>query len=767
MPDETQQGGEVSSYTPDEDIKVHPENAIRLICKPFQSHESGLPEWAKNAADEYARTNAPEHERVIVLVMQNGRRGGPSNVIACLDFSGMTSDVIEHEFRHWADPEASRRAGEETNVQGGHGNGGKCYMTQMFEDCAYIHAVKGNRGCVYGTVGGSIRLGYFPDRDRGRDFDVADVRTELDTALVEIGLAVDDLPNEAVAALDRRQGFTLVVGRGAKGYELRVPAAQLVGDLVDHPQMRMTLELCSVHALAQGRPLNGGKPLRLPEIPPLPGGETPRVVPIPDRLPDPVSGLEISTTGEGATPEGALTLKTSETRMWRGAKKSRHNIVYKAESGYIGYRPVQEFDVFSSYRDRIFGDCVLRSLEDFKLNERAALASSPLVRALDEWIGEQIEAYAKEFEARDRQKHDQEEKDALAQINAALDRWKNDLLDKVLSDVDGAGEQGGGGGPPPPPPLPSGNAARIEISLTFYRAGVGVALRPALRAFNAAGEPIRPPAVMWHSDDPSVAAVDEDLRIINTFEPGVARLHCQTFDGQTASNSVALEVVEILSIALQPDELEVPAGSRRRVAATCRLASEEEADDVALMWTESEPSIARVSAAGMVFGFTPGTTEITAADERCTAGNSVTTIVVPGEDGGGSGRGYPRVLISEIDADPDTGEDVVLSPDDPPVHQQVHDVERNIWWINSASPLARLYLDASHGFGPETREWRIYHLERYVDVIVQISMSQGPESEDELDVGEWIARWGERAADVQSAAVVGLATFIENGDLPS
>ena len=89
----------------------------------------------------------------------------------------MTSSVIDHEFRHWADPDASRREGDiVADVQGGHGNGGKCYMTQMFEDRAYLHTVKNGLGNVYGTVGGSIHLGYFPDRTSGKDFAVPDVQ---------------------------------------------------------------------------------------------------------------------------------------------------------------------------------------------------------------------------------------------------------------------------------------------------------------------------------------------------------------------------------------------------------------------------------------------------------------------------------------------------------------------------------------------------------------------------------------------------------------
>jgi hypothetical protein len=54
-------------YTPDEDLKVHEEGAIRLICAAFRSHGNGLPEWLKNSADAYAREDAPASKRVIVV----------------------------------------------------------------------------------------------------------------------------------------------------------------------------------------------------------------------------------------------------------------------------------------------------------------------------------------------------------------------------------------------------------------------------------------------------------------------------------------------------------------------------------------------------------------------------------------------------------------------------------------------------------------------------------------------------------------------------
>jgi hypothetical protein len=138
------------AYTPDAEQKVHGAGAISLLCKPFQSHENGLPEWAKNAADAYGRENTPPERRVIVLIFCDREKLGPPS-IACLDFVGTSSASIEEYFRHWASPEAADQ-GTGYHAQGGHGNGGKCYMTQLFTDHAVFHTVRGRKGCKYGII---------------------------------------------------------------------------------------------------------------------------------------------------------------------------------------------------------------------------------------------------------------------------------------------------------------------------------------------------------------------------------------------------------------------------------------------------------------------------------------------------------------------------------------------------------------------------------------------------------------------------------------
>lgn len=63
-------------YTPDKEQKIHTTGAITLICKPFQTHENGLPELCKNSADAYAREDAKPERRKIVLLFSDQKQLG-------------------------------------------------------------------------------------------------------------------------------------------------------------------------------------------------------------------------------------------------------------------------------------------------------------------------------------------------------------------------------------------------------------------------------------------------------------------------------------------------------------------------------------------------------------------------------------------------------------------------------------------------------------------------------------------------------------------
>ena len=748
-------------YTPDKDIQVHEEGAIKLICNAFQSHEMGLPEWIKNSADEYVRCDAQESERIIVVLFDNGAPNRTAS-ISVLDFGGIDSDVIEQNFRRWADPEAATHRVGSSNVQGGHGNGGKCYMTMMFEKFALIHSVKNGLGNRYGVRGGSFRFGYMPDRIMGRSFAVDDVEYELEKALQDIGYSLNLLPRSAIDTLRVRKGFTLVTGYGPKGYHRRT-AQSLVGVLSGHPQMIRTLHLCDVFVMSQGRVLAGANPLTLKKINPDPYING-KMLDIPSELVDPQTEETVSTTNEGTLARGRLILWTSDRNM-RYSLKFLHNMIYESQSGYIGYTPMVELGVQSTYINRIYGKCQLVSLESAKLNTRDQLANSPLTRAVKEFIYSKVTELAHEFELRDKRSYNQREKSELSRLNEILDEWKNKFLSEYLGA--GVGPNGGTTPPKPPtPPYPSGIPARIEVSLDHSRAGIGVSFRPQIKFYDDQENRIRPVPIQWMSLDTNIAWVDSELNIVNTFAKGETKLWAQTLDGSLESNKVLLRVLKLRTIDLQPSSVTIASGSRQRIQALCTLSNGDTISDIALIWTEDNPVVARVSKYGMVFGGSPGITTITAGDDSCMANNNVEVTVTEGTGGEGNERGllYPRILISGADSDPDTKDEVNLSRDDPPVLQRPQDVDRNIWWINSSAPLAHIYLDQKQGYGYGTREWRIYHIERYIEIIAQIKLISDPDL-DRMDAETWVTNWGQYVADVQAEAASSLSQFIQSGDI--
>jgi hypothetical protein len=752
-------------YTPDKDVQVHEEGAIRLICKPFQSHENGLPEWLKNSADAYARENTPYNKRVILVVFDNSHsNNNPS--ISCIDFVGMTSNNIEQHFRKWADPDAATRGVQSDLIQGGHGNGGKCYMTQMFLEHSYLFTVKGNKGNKYGVVGGSIKFGYVPNRKQGRNFVVNDIKSELNNLLTPLRISIDSLPNPILEALYAANGFSFITGVRPKGYGSRIPVQALVRSIQEHTQMITTLDYCQVYIISNGKVLKQGKPLSLPNIPPIHGYEEPRIITFPPHLKDVDSGEKIKLDLNKENEDGKLILRTSDKSM-RYSRRGRHNIIFRTSSGYIGYIPVTELDIQSHYRDRIYGECHLDSLEEFKQNDRGRLGRSPLSKAVEKFISYEIQKFTKEFESLDKRRYDQEAKNEVSKMNEALDQWKNKFLDNYMRGLWGPGS---GNPPPTSPPLPTGKPARMDINFTNRLAGIGVSFRPSIRFYDSDGSQIRPAPYRWVSEDTNVAIVDDDLRVINTFACGKTLIYAETLDGKIQSNIVPLEVVNIHEITIEPRDIELPLGSRIKLEAICQLPNEEKSSSVSLVWTESNPKIANVSSSGLVYGFSQGETSVVAGDDHCISDTPANITVTPGIGSGKGdkrGKGLPVILVSgEIDKDPDTKEYVYFSKDDPPIFQRVQDVDRNIWWINSSSPFAQLYLDQSKGYGHTSREWRMYHLERLIEVIIQITITHDKTDAETLSVNEWIMKWGERVSEIQEAAVSDLSAFISEGVLP-
>lgn len=747
-------------FDQDDKVAVHEEGAIKLICKAFTSHEAGLPEWIKNSSDMYARRNAAPDESVIVVLLRDAKAAAASAIVGCLDFGGMTTQDIETRFRQWADPNAS--AGGE-KVEGGHGNGGKCYMAQLFSSHALIHTVQAGRGNRYGFKAGSFVPGYFPSKTEGRGFAVNDTKSELSAALKPFGISVTDLPTTAQAAFAKSNNFTLVAGVGAKHLNKgKIPAAKWVEALEGHQQMIRSIERNGIYVLHNGKVLTNADPLALPAIPTMAGAEAPRVIPIPDMLIDPKGEQEIVTGAKAGLSR--LVLRTSEVSM-RWSLKGRHTINgWTHDERSTGYWEVPSLTKVA-YSEKIYGDIYLDALAEYKQNDRRNHSEAPLTRALQQWIANQIEEYASEFVKLDKLQSSEEEKNDLSRLNEQLNNWKNKFLQEQFGGLGTTGSGGSGGSGRKP--LPKGEVANVRLSASHAYAGRGVSFRPTVEFFDKSGQRVRAIPHVWSSSDWAVATIDNELNTVTTHKPGTVEITVSCKDSGVHSNVLALEVLDISSIALSPLQMEVHAGSRGPVSAVCNVADGRTIEGVYLIWTEDDSTVAQVGASGMVFGFVPGTTAVTAGDSSVEADQPATVAVLDPKEkqNDGKGGGFPRILLSEVDIDPLGEAPPIFSAAEPPVHQRPQDFDHNIWWINMASPLARRYIDTAKGGGAHSREWRVYLLERYIEIMVKIILTYSFMHGDDISFETMLRRWDEESVAMQERAFESLQGFLEGGEV--
>jgi hypothetical protein len=410
----------------------------------------------------------------------------------------------------------------------------------------------------------------------------------------------------------------------------------------------------------------------------------------------------------------------------------------------------------------MYGECRLDVLSQFETPDRSQLAEAPLTRALEEWIRVQIFDYEAEFKKLDRLSASQEQRNRLQDLNQLLDQWKNRFLDEMSYGTGGTGRGGGIRPRPKPRPLPQRTAIKAMVDSPFSKAGLGVWLRMRTLFLDDAGVRVAAPAFLWHSSDWAVATVD-DNRLV-THAPGRVQVWIETIDAKIRSNVVEITVLDTVSSRVEPNSVQVKAGSILQLNAAVKDRDGIEHWDVYMTWVQDDSSVVEITSTGKLIAQKQGRTKVYALDERTmnhTAPGEVEVIaadILPGEK---PGKSYPRILLSEVDPDPlnPDGDTVHLSAEDGPVHQPTpQHVEHNIWWINLQCPLAKLYFEE---FGPESREWRSYHIERYIEALAKIHLSHDFQvAEQELTFDEIERRWREVAAEVQRRALEDLRNIL-------
>lgn len=423
-----------------EEKNVFDDNFLNVTGNEFRfSHEKGLSEWLKNSADAYLRAGREDEESFIIFRF-NDR---DEVLFECIDFVGMTSEDINKALKRWGDPEAAKR-GTGKRVFGGHGNGGKFYMRQMFKQSHFITYRDGKLNV----------FGFNETKRYGFAEGFKDKKLSPDDAMkfAEI-YDVDFPPSIRKKILNGKMGFTVTRGvHPDKIIKKKFNVYKLCEKFKNYPQARLILKYKPVSIIHNDKIVI---PRLLPEeIPPMPEFKNPIELLVPSTIVwDDDGDQESVSLASEKYPQGKLILYTSNDPLSRNSRLGDLNrIDIIGEIGVIASYQMQELGYISrlSSAEFIYGECKCPILEnpddDCVKNDRSSLVENSRTKALRKWIGEQIDKLAANIEEKERKEIRAKNIETLSEINKVLNDWKNKFMSKVMREILGGSGEGVGAG---------------------------------------------------------------------------------------------------------------------------------------------------------------------------------------------------------------------------------------------------------------------------------------------------------------------------------
>lgn len=427
----------------EEQNKFH-DNILEIWGREFKfDHEKGISELIKNSADAYIRKGTPDNKQYVVLRFTD-EEGGRAT-IENIDFVGMTSLDIQEAFQWWGDPEAAKR-GMKKKTYGGHGNGGKFYMRQMFDE-SYFVTFRDGKMSVFG-FSENKKYG-FANYQKNKPF--KDIPFKIDDAIrfADIEKIIPSELKESI--LKGEAGFTVVRGVGPSGMKTKIKASRICEKIKNHPQARRVLIRIPLSVIQNEVTLY--ERLLPDEIKPRTGFEELVVIPIPSKLSLEKDAEKLIIEMENLKyPAGKLILRTSEVALERGGRFSDLNRVdIIGELGVIGSYRIYEMGIrFYTQAVFLYGECECPILEEPEnssvSNDREKLIPNDRSNALLQWIRLKVDELAERIAEQEDKEQEEINKKLSSTYNDFLNEWKNKFMRRLFAEVlVGPGEGPGGG----------------------------------------------------------------------------------------------------------------------------------------------------------------------------------------------------------------------------------------------------------------------------------------------------------------------------------
>jgi uncharacterized membrane protein YgcG len=404
-------------------------------------HVKGLSEWLKNSIDAYIRAGVRDDESY-VFVKFVVRQGRTPNEIHCIDFVGMTHDEIVSAFRRWGDPDAAGR--KRFRTYGGHGNGGKFYMRQMFTRSRFVTWRDGRLNI----------FGFNERRKYGFAEGFENVRMSPQKVMKLAGIDGLKLPEPIVQRLGRGEcGFTVVVGEGLKRAQRKNSAKSIISRLRVHPQARRLILRYPVYVLLNDEA--EGQRIEPEPITPKVGFEGPFEFDIPATLMH--AGEEVAMEND-TYPSGKLVLRTSDEPFApQGERGVLNTIDIMGQMGVVASYRMHELGILTNPAqvEFIYGECHCPILEDPEedcvRNDREKLVDNERTRALRDWMRQKVNWLADEMAEKVAEEQREQELKRSSEFNDLLNTWKNKFMSRLYAEIfsgpgSGSGFGGTGGG---------------------------------------------------------------------------------------------------------------------------------------------------------------------------------------------------------------------------------------------------------------------------------------------------------------------------------